>query len=136
MSAARELRWQQRFETFGKALAQLTKACDREQYSELELAGLVKTFELAFELCWRVLMDMLSFEGFNVTSPRTVLRASFDMGLIDERNCEILLEALEKRTLPAHVYFIEAEAAEALIKESFHPALVRLYEILNAKQSQ
>ena len=36
MSNLDERRWQQRLDNFGQALAQLTSACDRERYDDLE----------------------------------------------------------------------------------------------------
>ena len=50
MSNSDERRWQQRLDNFGMALAQLTDACERERYDDLERAGLIKTFEFCFEL--------------------------------------------------------------------------------------
>ena len=47
MSNADERRWQQRLDNFGTALAQLTSACERDRYDDLERAGLIKTFEFA-----------------------------------------------------------------------------------------
>jgi len=63
VSNSDERRWQQRLDTFGTALAQLTNACDRERYDYLELAGLIKTFEFSFESSWKVLKDLLFYEG-------------------------------------------------------------------------
>ncbi|WP_419949138.1 HI0074 family nucleotidyltransferase substrate-binding subunit [Candidatus Palauibacter sp.] len=131
MSNTDERRWQQRHDTFGAALTQLTDACARDRYTFLELAGLIKTFELSFELAWKVLKDLLFYEGHEVKSPRPVIRKSFEVDYIDESDCETLLDALGKRDFLAHVYLLEeARRAEALIKESYHPVLLRLHETL------
>ena len=63
MSNSDERRWQQRLDNFGTALGQLTDACKRERYDNLERAGLIKTFEFCFELSWKVLKDLLYYEG-------------------------------------------------------------------------
>ena len=76
MSNSDERRWQQRLDNFGTALAQLTSACERERYDDLERAGLIKTFEFCFELAWNVLKDLLFYEGHDVKVPRAVLRKS------------------------------------------------------------
>ncbi len=99
MSNSDERRWKLRLKTFGAVLAQLTNACDREQYDFLELAGLVRMFELSFEMCWKVLKDLLNYEGHNVQTPRGVFWKAFDMGYLGESDCEALLDALDKRTL-------------------------------------
>lgn len=131
MSNTDERRWQQRHDAFGAALAQLTDACARDRYTFLELAGLIKTFELSFELAWKVLKDLLFYEGHVVKSPRPVIRKSFEVDYIDESDCETLLDALDKRNFLAHVYLLEeARRAEALIKGRYHPVLLRLHETL------
>ena len=136
MSNSDERRWQQRLDNFGKALAQLTSACDREQYDNLERAGLIKTFEFCFELSWNVLKDLLFYEGYDVKVPRAVIRTSFAVDYIDESDCETLLDALGKRNLLSHIYWNDmALEAETLIRERYHPVLLRLYRSLDARRT-
>jgi hypothetical protein len=63
-----EQRWMQRFENLEKANKNLTAACALNQYSELELAGLIKSFEMAFELAWKTLKDLLFYEGYELAA--------------------------------------------------------------------
>ena len=136
MSNSDERRWQQRLDTFGTAFAQLTNACERERYDYLELAGLIKTFEFSFELAWKVLKDLLFYEGHDVKAPRAVIRKSFEVDYIGESDCETLLDALNKRNLLSHAYVLDvAEEAETLIKERYHPVLLRLHQTLAAKRT-
>ena len=135
MSNSDERRWQQRLENFGQALAQLTNACERERYDDLERAGLIKTFEFCFELSWNVLKDFLFYEGYDVKAPRAVIRTSFEADYVEEDDCETLLDALDKRNLLSHTYRSDvASEAEALIKEHYHPVL-QLYRTLDAKRT-
>ena len=137
VSNADERRWQQRLDTFGTALAQLTNACDREGYDYLELAGLIKTFEFSFELSWKVLKDLLFYEGHDVKAPRAVIRKSFEVEYVDESDCETLLDALDKRNLLSHAYLLDvAHEAETLIKERYHPALLRLQRTLDTRRTR
>ena len=136
MSNADERRWQQRLDNFGIALAQLTSACERKRYDDLERAGLIKTFEFCFELSWN-LKDLLFYEGHEVKVPRTAIRKSFEVDYIDEDDCETLLDALDKRNLLSHTYWIDvAREAETLIKERYYPVLLRLYQSLDAKRTR
>ena len=50
MSDTGEERWLRRLDSFDRVLAQLTQACERDRYDDLERAGLIKTFEFCFEL--------------------------------------------------------------------------------------
>ena len=134
MSNADETRWKQRLDSLGRALTQLNQACDQETYSNLERAGLVKTFEFCFELSWKALKDLLFYEGYDEKGPRSVIRRGFEVEYIDERDCELLLEALEKRNVLSHAYRESAAIeAETLIKNLYHPVLVKLHSTLSAR---
>ena len=133
MSNSDERRWQQRLDNFGIALPQLTNACERERYGP-ERAGLTKAFEFCFALSWNVLKDPLFYEGYDVKVPRATTRKSFEVDYIDQGDCEALLDALNKRNLLSHTYRSEvARDAETLIKERYHPVLLRLHRTLDAK---
>ena len=130
------MRWKQRFTSFDKVLIQLDDACVKSSYSDLERAGLIKTFELCFELFWKVLKDLLLYEGYEEKGPRSVIRRSFEVGYIDEQDCEILLEALEKRNVLSHTYSENVSIeVEALIKSHYYPVLSRLRTVLRARAS-
>jgi nucleotidyltransferase substrate binding protein (TIGR01987 family) len=110
-----DIRWQQRFDNFQLAFERLSKACEQDQYSPLELSGLIKIFELAFETAWKTLKDLLSYEGFDVNSPRAAIRQAFASGIIMDP--KPWLDALESRNLLSHTYDQStAEEAEMLIK--------------------
>ena len=127
-------RWKTRFQSFLKALGQLERACQKERYSELERAGLVKMFEFTFELAWKTLKDLLTYEGIDVASPREVIRRSFEIGLLTEEQAETLLDALQKRNLLAHTYQESlAEMAVVLIKERYFPTLKQLADVLQKR---
>ena len=56
-----DIRWEQRFANYRKALAQLQKFIDKGELSELEKQGLIKAFEYTYELAWKTLKDFLEF---------------------------------------------------------------------------
>ncbi len=134
MSNSDEIRWKQRLENFGNALSQLEVACSKEQYSDLERAGLVQMFEFSFELSWKVLKDLLFYEGHDAKSPREVIRKSFEMEYVSEDDTEIFLDALGKRNLLSHTYNEKtALEAEHLINDQYYPLLRRIYNTLDRK---
>jgi nucleotidyltransferase substrate binding protein (TIGR01987 family) len=136
MSNGDEIRWQQRLENFEKAMSQLNAACAQEDYSDLERAGLVKTFEFSFELGWKTLKDLLFYEGFEEKTPREVLRRAFEAGYLDESASETALDALDKRNVLSHTYDEDA-AAEAveLIKDQYAPMLRVVLSRLKEKRA-
>ncbi len=92
--------------------------------------------EFCFELSWKVLKDLLFYEGYDAKVPRAVVRKSFEAEYIDENDCETLLYALDKRNLLSHTFRCDvALRAETLIKQRYYPVLLRLYRTLDAKRT-
>ena len=136
MSNSDARRWHQRLDNFGQDLAQLTNACKRECYDNLERPGLIKTFEFYFKLSWNVLKELLFYEGHDVKAPRAAICTRFEADYVEEDDCETLFEALDKRNLLSHTCRSEAaREAAALINEGYHPVLLRLYRTLDAKRT-
>jgi nucleotidyltransferase substrate binding protein (TIGR01987 family) len=133
MSNTDEIRWRQRLENFRLAMRELEDACAKTRYTKLERAGLIQTFEFTFELAWKVLKDLLFYQGFDVKTPRDTLRQAFEAGLLDENDTEALLDALGKRNLLAHTYRELAREAETLIKQRYWPALRHLLDRLEER---
>ena len=134
MTNTDERRWRQRLESFGAALARLDEACERDSYTNLERAGLVRTFAFSYELGWKVLKDLLFHDGHDLNGPREVIRQGFESGYIGEDDCETFLDAVGKRNTLSHAYRDEpAREAEALIKGRYHPMLRRLRRTLERK---
>ena len=136
METTGEARWRQRMDNFGAALARLDEACAQSSYTNLERAGLVQTFVFSYELGWKVLKDVLLYEGYDPSSPRDAIRQGFEAEYLDEDDCETFLDAVGRRNLLTHTYRDEtAREAEALIKSRYHPMLRRLHQALERKRS-
>ena len=125
-------RWKLRFENLKQAFSRLESACAQEKYSELELAGLVQTYEFTFELCWKTLKDLLTYEGYEVNSPRETIRKAFELSLIDD--VERWFNALENRNVLSHTYDVRtAKQATNWIKTEFEPMLRECIAALNER---
>jgi hypothetical protein len=61
-----DVRWLQRLENYGRALAALQRAVTtalERPLSELEEQGLIQAFEFTHELSWLLLKDFLADQG-------------------------------------------------------------------------
>ena len=131
------IRWKQRLQNLRKAHLRLTKACAQKSYNELELAGLIQTFEFSFELTWKTLKDLLEFEGYDAASPRGVIRTALEANHLSSNQCEILLDALGKRNLLTHTYDENnALEAQTLILEEFSPTISEITQYLIQKEEE
>lgn len=120
-----DIRWKQRFSNLIKSKNQLTEFIDKWELNKFEVQGLIKCFEYTFELSWKTMKDYLEMEGFQVKTPRTVIKTAFQVDLISDGYTWI--DALEKRNLMAHTYDEEkAKEAEKLIKTKYYPVIVEL----------
>lgn len=121
-----DIRWQQRFQNFEKALKLLEEAVKRPVLSDLEKAGLIQIYEFTFELAWKTLKDYLEEKAVVVEFPRDTIKEAFKYELID--NGDLWMDMLDKRNLMAHTYNeTNAELAYRLIVENYYEALQQVY---------
>ncbi|MBA3683765.1 MAG: nucleotidyltransferase substrate binding protein [Planctomycetes bacterium] len=126
------IRWQQRFQNYQSSLRVLRQACTQTEYSDLERAGLIQLFEVTFELGWKTLKDLLNHGGYDVKSPREVLKQAFADSLVADGEGWIL--ALDGRNKFAHIYNEGiAKAAVAEITGRYLAMLVALETTLAAR---
>lgn len=119
------VRCRQRMVNYTKSLAHLRTTVEKESLNEIEKAGLIQFFEVAFELSWKVMKDYLITEGYDVKSPREAIKTAFDYGLISDG--AKWLEALEKRNLAAHTYDESIlDELEELITHTYYPMMETL----------
>ncbi|MBK6948147.1 MAG: nucleotidyltransferase substrate binding protein [Haliscomenobacter sp.] len=131
-----DIRWQQRFSNFKKALGKLAEgaAMDMDQLSELEKEGMIQRFEYTHELAWNTLKDFLQYEG--VTEPvlgsRDTTREAFSAGLIPAG--AIWMDMIKARNQTSHTYN-EATANEIFDKivTAFLPCFLDLEELLEQR---
>ena len=109
-----DIRWQQRFSNYKKALAQLERFLEKSELNELEILGIVQAFEYTFELAWKTLQDLLIYKGFSgISGPKPVSQQAFQDGYIKEG--EGWIRMLESRNLASHTY--NEEIAARIVSE-------------------
>ena len=80
--------------------------------SELEKAGTIQSFEICYELTWKIMKRILLKKGLTTTSPRDTFRIAADNNLIADP--EPWFKVIEMRNLTSHTY--DKEIAEKVIK--------------------
>jgi nucleotidyltransferase substrate binding protein (TIGR01987 family) len=101
-----DIRWQQRFSHYQKALVQLTNAVElsrQRPLSEIEKKGLIKAFEFTHELAWNVIKDYFEYQGnTSITGSRDATREAFQRNLI--AGGEGWMEMIQSRNKTSHTY--------------------------------
>lgn len=102
----RDIRWQQRFANYKRALQQLVDAValsrDRK-LSQLEQQGLIQAFEFTQELAWQVMKDYFEYQGNpSMTGSRDAIREAFRVGLI--KDGEGWMDTIKSRNRALHTY--------------------------------
>ena len=104
-----------KFDNFVSHLNVLERAKDEDINNEFIVSGIIDKFSIQFELGWKVLKELLKYEGNSVAntgSPREILKvAYFVYDFIDE---DTWLSMLKSRNDMTHIY--DKKAAEDLVK--------------------
>lgn len=122
-----KLRWQERFESYQKAVQSLKTALQRfDKLSDLEQDGAVQRFEFTFELAWKTLQDYFTETGYlDAKGPRNSIKRAAENDLIQDSYTR--LRMLENRDELNHTYD-EAKNRQILdrVVQDYLPLLVEL----------
>lgn len=117
-----------KYENFASALKTLSTASSQVLENEFVQRGVIDKFSLQFELGWKLLKELLAYEGDRTAatgSPRDIIKAaSSHYDFMDE---ETWLAMLRDRNNTARVY--DENAAKQLVTtviEHYIPEFVRL----------
>lgn len=123
-----ESRYINRYNTFCRSLKNLGKSLKADPKADFVLEGTVLNFNLAFDISWKVMKDILLKElgvlGFAIGSPRETLQQAFTNGIIDN---DQWMQMLKTRNHLAHDYdgTFAAEKFQDIIKV-YYPLFVKL----------
>ena len=124
-----DIRWQQRFANYKKALQQLQSAVELRQQralSNLEKQGVIQAFEFTHELAWNVLKDYLQDQGNqNIKGSKDATREAFKVELIADG--EQWMAMIQSRNISSHTYneHIAEELVNA-IADQYFPLFIAL----------
>lgn len=134
-----DIRWQQRFNNYRKALTQLDDAIvlmQQRELSKLEKQGVIQAFEFCYELGWNTLRDFLVWQGIEgIVGSRDTFREAFNKNLIADG--QGWMNMLLDRNRTSHTYNEGiAEAILLNIRHQYHALLKDLEKTLAARMSQ
>ncbi len=104
-----------KFDNFSSNLDVLLRADKEDLDNEFIISGIIDKFFVQFELSWKVLKELLRYEGKAVAatgSPRAIIKAAFSVyNFLDET---VWISMLKDRNDMTHIY--SGEAAKRLVQ--------------------
>jgi len=132
MGKENDIRWEQRFLNYRKALKKLSEAINyikkdldekkidieyentEEILEEIIKEGLIQRFEYTYEMAWNVMKDYALYQGNSeISGSRDAIRFAFSSNLIV--NGELWMEMIKSRIKTSHTY--NEETAEEIYKK-------------------
>ena len=105
-----------KFENYQNNLRVLETAGEQDLGNNFVLSGIVDIFNIQFELSWKVLKELLIYEG-DITaktgSPREIMKEAYRFYPCLEE--EVWMDMLSQRNNMAHIY--DNHAAKKLVEE-------------------
>ena len=105
-----------KYDYYCRHLKVLEGAKDEDLNNEFIISGIIDKFSIQFELGWKVLKELLIYEGDQIGqagSPRSIIKAAYHyFAFMDE---EIWLEMLQERNNTIHIY--HGGAAKELVRK-------------------
>ena len=128
----------QKFDHYTANLAVLKTAKEKDLSDEFIVSGIIDKFYVQFELGWKVLKELLKYEGQAVGasgSPRGIIKAAY--AIYDFLDEDAWLDMLEDRNTTAHIY--DAAAALELVEHILNryiPEFIQVQEAITARYGE
>lgn len=148
-----DIRWEQRFSNFNKAISKLEESVEYIKYNfldkeddldsedlgyvvdELIKEGLIQRFEYTHELAWNVMKDYAFFQGNStIGGSRDATREAFKLQIID--NADIWMDMIQSRNKTSHTYNEEtANEIFSKIINDYFPLFLNFRKVMEEKRS-
>jgi nucleotidyltransferase substrate binding protein (TIGR01987 family) len=149
-----DVRWEQRFSNFVKALSKLSQAVAYIKHNfmneedpiddsdvgyvldEIVKEGLIQRFEYTHELAWNVMKDYAAFQGnTNVGGSRDATREAFQLNLVSDG--KVWMDMIGSRNKTSHTYNEEtADEIYSKIMKEYYPAFLEFQKNMESKRSE
>ena len=98
-------RLKERIDVATRAAARLSEAACLPNPGDIERDAIIQRFEFTFEAVWKAAQACLFVvEGMDVSSPKGVIRACREVGLLEETDAVLALRMADDRNLTVHTY--------------------------------
>lgn len=148
-----DIRWEQRFSNYNKALAKLSQAVEYIRHNlladgnpiddsdsgyvldEMIKEGLIQRFEYTHELAWNVMRDYAVYQGnSSIGGSRDATREAFQLQLVSDG--QVWMDMIGSRNKTSHTYNeTTADEIYGKILQEYYPAFLEFQKNMEAKRS-
>ncbi len=152
MTEQEDMRWEQKFSNFNKALGKLSEAIEyikkelkgkeanrdddhEDVLDDIIKEGLIKRFEYTYELAWNVMKDYAFYQGISdIGGSRDAIRYAVSTELVDDGDTWMTM--INSRIKTSHTYN-EETANEIFTKiiEEYHSLFLKFQEVMEGKRT-
>jgi len=95
----------ERLELAEKVLSTLKELVKIRQLTDIERDAMIQRFKYSFEAIWKAIKHYIEVtEDLTASSPKAVIRASYETGLLSEKDSRQALAMVDDRNLTSHTY--------------------------------
>ena len=124
-----------KFDNYRANLEVLCRAYQEDLENEFIVSGIIDKFFIQFDLAWKVLKELLRYEGRSIAgsgSPREIIKASYE--IYDFLEEDAWISMLRDRNNMTHIYDgNEARELAKKILDCYIPTFVHMKEEIEAK---
>lgn len=98
-------RLSERIQNFNNAYSLFDEMCKNylaDKQSNSNRLALTQSFEIVFELGWKVIKDYLKIKGVEVYTPKDVIKSAFSSEII--KNGQVWIDMLDSKNASSHEY--------------------------------
>ncbi|MDH8702201.1 nucleotidyltransferase substrate binding protein (TIGR01987 family) [Dysgonomonadaceae bacterium PH5-43] len=145
-----DIRWEQRFSSFRKALIKFNEAVEilkkdddneiSSSVKEILKEGLIQRFEYTHELAWKTMKDYIAYQGnSDIKGSRDATREAFKIELINDG--ETWMDMISSRNKTSHTYndTTATEIYDKIVDEyyaAFNRFMETMEELRSGKQGE
>ncbi len=130
-----DIHWKQRFSNFNQVydrLNEVIKTNNKQPSDMITQIAMIKLFELAFELSWKMMKDYLEYHDLQVKFPRDVIKQAFASEILEDG--QLWIDMLDERNLLSNVYDQEGtEYAVEQISQKYFSGLTQLQRFFTVR---
>ena len=114
-------------ENLNRAVNALEKSVSSPILEDRDISGIIKDFEIAYELSWKLLKTLIEDSGLKVFGPKDVFNKGFQNNFIQDE--QVWVSMIKDRNLTVHTYNKDfVEKLMNRIREDYLPVLKNLNE--------